>query len=53
MEAIGWELSAKSVQATVPLVGGKRLVALIIKYRVGVQLQEGYDVVGIGKDFFG
>lgn len=34
------------------LIDGKRLVSLMIKYRVGVQVKQSYDVVDIDEDFF-
>ncbi|PBB07198.1 restriction endonuclease [Kocuria sp. WRN011] len=43
---------AKSIQTRVILIDGKRLVTLMIKYRVGVQVKQSYDVVDIDEDFF-
>lgn len=42
----------KSIQTRVILIDGKRLVSLMIKYRVGVQVKQSYDVVDIDEDFF-
>lgn len=47
---------AKDYAARIPtrpiLIDGKRLVSLMIKYRVGVQAKQSYDVVDIDEDFF-
>lgn len=43
---------AKSIPTRVILIDGQRLVSLMIKYRVGVQVEQSYDVVGIDEDFF-
>lgn len=47
---------AKEYAAVVPsrpiLVDGPRLVKLMIKYRVGVQVKQTYDVVAVDEDFF-
>lgn len=43
---------AKGIQTKVILIDGKRLVSLMIKYRVGVQVRQSYDVVDIDEDFF-
>lgn len=47
---------AKDYAARIPtrpiLIDGKRLVSLMIKYRVGVQVKQSYDVVDIDEDFF-
>lgn len=43
---------ANSVQSRVILIDGERLAALMIKYRVGVQVKESYDVVEVDEDFF-
>nr|WP_209911965.1 restriction endonuclease [Paeniglutamicibacter psychrophenolicus] len=43
---------AAGIQSRVVLIDGKRLVSLMIKYRVGVQVKQSYDVVDIDEDFF-
>ena len=47
---------AKDYAARIPtrpiLIDGKRLVTLMIKYRVGVQVRQTYEVVDIDEDFF-
>lgn len=43
---------AKSIQIRVILIDGKRLVTLMIKYPVGLQVKQSYDVVDIDEDFF-
>lgn len=43
---------ASSVQSRVILIDGIRLADLMIKYRVGVQVKESYDVVELDEDFF-
>lgn len=43
---------ADNVQSRVILIDGRRLVSLMIKYRVGVQVQSIYTVVEIDADFF-
>jgi restriction system protein len=43
---------AANVQSRVILIDGKRLVALMIKYRVGVQVKRIYTAVEIDADFF-
>jgi restriction system protein len=43
---------ARNVQSRVILVDGQRLVALMIKYRVGVQVKRTYTSVEIDADFF-
>lgn len=43
---------ASGIQTRVILIDGKRLVSLMIKYRVGVQVKQSYDVVDIDEDFF-
>lgn len=47
---------AKDYAARIPtrpiLIDGKRLVTLMIKYRVGIQIRQSYDVVDIDEDFF-
>jgi len=42
----------KAVPSRVILIDGARLVGLMIKYRVGVQVKESYDVVELDEDFF-
>lgn len=43
---------AKAVPSRVILIDGARLVGLMIKYRVGVQVKQSYDVVELDEDFF-
>ncbi len=43
---------AENVQSRVILIDGQRLVALMIKYRVGVQVKQTYTAVEIDADFF-
>ncbi|WP_198668958.1 restriction endonuclease [Homoserinimonas sp. OAct 916] len=43
---------SRSVQSRVILIDGQRLVALMIKYRVGVQIKQKYTTVEIDADFF-
>jgi restriction system protein len=43
---------ADNVQSRVILIDGQRLVALMIKYRVGVQVKKTYTAVEIDADFF-
>lgn len=43
---------AENVQSRVILIDGQRLVALMIKYRVGVQIKRTYNAVEIDADFF-
>ncbi|WP_054820747.1 restriction endonuclease [Arthrobacter sp. JCM 19049] len=43
---------ASGIQSRVILIDGKRLVSLMIKYRVGVQVKQTYDVVEVDEDFF-
>lgn len=47
---------AKEYAAVVPsrpiLIDGVRLVKLMIKYRVGIQVKQTYDVVTVDEDFF-
>lgn len=47
--AIGY---ANNVASRVILIDGTRLADLMIKYRVGVQVKESYDVVELDEDFF-
>jgi restriction system protein len=41
-----------SVQSRVVLIDGERLIALMIKYRVGVQVRNTYTAVEVDADFF-
>lgn len=43
---------ASNVQSRVILIDGQRLVALMIKYRVGVQVKRTYTTVEVDADFF-
>lgn len=43
---------ANNVPSRVILIDGTRLATLMIKYRVGVQVKESYDVVELDEDFF-
>ncbi|MFJ4287362.1 restriction endonuclease [Paenarthrobacter nicotinovorans] len=43
---------AGSVGTRTILIDGARLVGLMIKYRVGVQVKQSYDVVELDEDFF-
>lgn len=47
---------AKEYASVVPsrpiLIDGARLVKLMIKYRVGIQVKQTYDVVAVDEDFF-
>lgn len=43
---------ANSVNARLILINGKRLVALMLKHRVGVQVKQTYHVLEIDEDFF-
>lgn len=47
--AVGY---ANSVPSQVILIDAARLTTLMIKYRVGVQVKESYDVVELDEDFF-
>jgi restriction system protein len=42
----------ENVQSRVILIDGQRLVALMIKYRVGVQVRKTFTAVEIDADFF-
>ncbi|MDR6556840.1 restriction system protein [Arthrobacter pascens] len=42
----------KAVPSRVILIDGTRLVGLMIKYRVGVQVKQSYDIVELDEDFF-
>jgi restriction system protein len=43
---------AQAVPSRVILIDGARLVGLMIKYRVGVQVKQSYDIVELDEDFF-
>ncbi|MBO1268309.1 restriction endonuclease [Arthrobacter sp. PO-11] len=43
---------AESVPSRIILIDAARLVSLMIKYRVGVQVKQSYDVVELDEDFF-
>jgi restriction system protein len=43
---------AHVVPSRVILIDGKRLTALLVKYRVGVQVKDVYEVMEIDEDFF-
>lgn len=43
---------AEAVPTRVVLIDGARLAELMIKYRVGVQVKQSYDIVEIDEDFF-
>lgn len=43
---------AQAVPSRVILIDGKRLTALLVKYRVGVQVRDVYEVMEIDEDFF-
>ncbi|MEV7607423.1 restriction endonuclease [Paenarthrobacter sp. NPDC089322] len=43
---------AASVGTRTILIDGTRIVSLMIKYRVGVQVKRSYDVVELDEDFF-
>jgi restriction system protein len=43
---------AENVPSRIILIDSARLVALMIKYRVGVQVKQSYDVVELDEDFF-
>lgn len=43
---------AQRIQTRIILIDGTRLADLMIKYRVGVQIKQTYDVVEIDEDFF-
>ncbi|WP_311260495.1 restriction endonuclease [Microbacterium sp. WCS2018Hpa-9] len=48
----GARVYAEAVPTRVILIDGKRLTSLMIRYGVGVQVQETYKVVEIDEDFF-
>lgn len=41
-----------AVSSRIILIDGVRLVGLMIKYRVGVQVKQSYDIVELDEDFF-
>ncbi|THJ66482.1 restriction endonuclease [Arthrobacter echini] len=43
---------AENVPSRIILIDAARLVVLMIKYRVGVQVKQSYDVVELDEDFF-
>lgn len=43
---------AENVPSRIILIDSSRLVSLMIKYRVGVQVKQSYDVVELDEDFF-
>lgn len=43
---------AQRIQTRIILIDGSRLADLMIKYRVGVQIKQTYEVVEIDEDFF-
>lgn len=43
---------AENVPSRIILIDSARLVSLMIKYRVGVQVKQSYDVVELDEDFF-
>ncbi|WP_426228529.1 restriction endonuclease [Pseudarthrobacter sp. DSP2-3-2b1] len=43
---------AENVPSRIILIDSARLVTLMIKYRVGVQVKQSYDVVELDEDFF-
>ncbi|MEE1621642.1 restriction endonuclease [Zafaria sp. J156] len=43
---------ADGIATRIVLIDGRRLVSLMMKYRVGVQVTQSYDVVDIDEDFF-
>jgi restriction system protein len=43
---------ANAISTRVILIDGQRLAQLMIKYRVGVQVKQSYEVVEIDEDFF-
>lgn len=43
---------AHAVPSRVILIDGKRLTSLLVKYRVGVQVKDVYEVMEIDEDFF-
>lgn len=43
---------AKAIPTRIILIDGERLADLMIKYRVGIQVKQTYDVVEVDEDFF-
>ncbi|GAA1211155.1 restriction endonuclease [Rhodoglobus aureus] len=43
---------AQAIQTRIVLIDGPRLANLMIKYKVGVQVQQSYEVVELDEDFF-
>ena len=43
---------ASGIPTRIIMFDGNRLVPLLFKYRVSVQIERSYDVVDIDKDFF-
>lgn len=43
---------AQGIPTRIILINGQRLASLMIKYRVGVQTRQTYDVVELDEDFF-
>ncbi|MET3141422.1 UNVERIFIED_ORG: restriction system protein [Arthrobacter sp. UYEF2] len=43
---------AENVPSRIILIDASRMVSLMIKYRVGVQVKQSYDVVELDEDFF-
>lgn len=48
----GAQTYAKEVPTPVVLIDGPRLASLMIRYRVGVQVKQTYEIVEIDEDFF-
>jgi len=48
----GARVYAEAVPTRIILIDGKRLTSLMIRYGVGVQVRETYEVVEIDEDFF-
>jgi restriction system protein len=44
--------NVRAVPSRVILIDGLRLMGLMIKYRVGVQVKQSYDIVELDEDFF-
>jgi restriction system protein len=44
--------TAQKANEKIALIDGNRLVELMIKYRVGVQLTKKFEVIEIDEDFF-
>jgi len=43
---------ARTIQTRIILIDGPRLTDLMIKYRIGVQIRQSFDVVEVDEDFF-